>query len=207
MKHAWKLALDSLVQDCWVLHNRHLVLCLKPSSRNELVNSYICTNKAASETAPASYMNWTPITKNISMPIILPSLPGHNTEEPWRQTIMTRTKTTDLIVDFPHNRTRRVRFAGRTQVIVFKRHYETHNVARHELWYTDSEYHQMRVVAETRKRLAYLRAQRSLVSFTRNQTEKFCWRASSGSNSFVRAKYHSPNLPCTICNRNLYSYE
>ena len=107
------------------------------------------------------------------MPIILPSLPGHNTEEPWRQTIMPRTKTTDLIVDFPHNRTRRVRFAGRTQVIVFKRHFETHNVARHELWYTDSEYHQMRVVAETRKRLAYLRAQRSSVSFTRNQMKSF----------------------------------
>jgi len=78
--------------------------------------------------------------------------------------------TTDLIVDFPHQRNHRaVYFADIAEVHVVTRHCEAHNVARHELWYTESDYHQMRLAAATRKRLALLRAQRSSVSFTKNQ--------------------------------------
>uniref|UniRef100_A0A7S2LSR7 Uncharacterized protein n=1 Tax=Skeletonema marinoi TaxID=267567 RepID=A0A7S2LSR7_9STRA len=83
---------------------------------------------------------------------------------------MNRTMTADLIVDFPHKRNHQaVRFAHMAQVHVVTRHCETHNVARHELWYTESDYHRMRLDAKTRKRLALLRAQRSSVSFTKNQ--------------------------------------
>ena len=72
--------------------------------------------------------------------------------------------TADLIVDFPHQRNyRAVQFADMTQVYVVKRHCEAHNIARHELWYTKSDYHQMRLDAATRKRLALLMAVRSSV--------------------------------------------
>jgi len=79
---------------------------------------------------------------------------------------------TDLIVDFPHKRNRQaVRFAHMAQVHVVTRHCETHNVARHELWYTETDYHRMRIEirldAET-KRLALLMALRSSVSFSRS---------------------------------------
>jgi hypothetical protein len=58
-----------------------------------------------------------------------------------------------LIVDFPHqhNHHRAVRFADDTaQVHIVERHedYDTENkVARHELWYTNAEYHNMRLAA------------------------------------------------------------
>jgi hypothetical protein len=43
----------------------------------------------------------------------------------------------DLIVDFPHQRSRRaVQFADTLQVLIVKRHED----ARHELWYTAAEY-------------------------------------------------------------------
>ena len=78
-----------------------------------------------------------------------------------------RTMTADLILDFPHQHNHRaVQFADMTQAHVVKRHCETQNVALHELWYTESEYHQMRRDAATRKRLALLMAERSSVSFT-----------------------------------------
>ena len=80
--------------------------------------------------------------------------------------------TADLIVDFPHKRNRQaLRFADMVQVHVVTRHCETHDVARHELWYTETDYHRMRIEirldAET-KRLALLMALRSSVSFSRS---------------------------------------
>jgi len=57
----------------------------------------------------------------------------------------------DLIVDFPHQRNphRAVRFAAVTaQWHIVERHedYDTENkVARHELWYTKAEYHDMKL--------------------------------------------------------------
>ena len=110
------------------------------------------------------------------MPIHL-SLPDRNTEEPWHRTIMSRTQTTDLLVCFPHHCTRRtrrrVRFSDRTKIIVFIPHCERHNVFRHELWYNETEFQQMKLAAKTEKRLAHLRAHRNSVSLTRNQFFKF----------------------------------
>ena len=78
--------------------------------------------------------------------------------------------STDLIENFPHQRSHRVvRFAVMSQLYIVEHNWERHNVARHELWYTESDYHQMRLAAATRKHLALLRAQRSSVSFTKNQ--------------------------------------
>jgi hypothetical protein len=58
-----------------------------------------------------------------------------------------------LIVDFPHQRNqhhRAVRFADAAQLHIVERHedYDSENkVARHELWYTKAEYHDMRLAA------------------------------------------------------------
>ena len=108
------------------------------------------------------------------MPILL-SLPGRNTDEPWHRTIMSRTQTTDLLVGFPHHctrraRRRRVRFSDRMEIVVFTPHCESHNVFRHELWYNETQYQQMKFAAKREKRLALLREHhRSSVDIARNQ--------------------------------------
>ena len=73
------------------------------------------------------------------------------------------TTMTDLIVDFPYQRSRSrrrrsrchtcdqqnrraVKFADTSQLYIFKRH-EEDNVPRHKLWYTQSEYYAMRRAA------------------------------------------------------------
>ena len=90
-------------------------------------------------------------------------------------TNITRTKATDLIEaeDFPHHCKPRVRFADRVQVHVFEHHCETDNVARNELWYTESEYDQMKLAAKTLKRLTKLRERRSSLNFTKKQLKNF----------------------------------
>ena len=81
------------------------------------------------------------------------------------------------MTDLPHNRNRTlrarrtVRFADNATVYVFKNHCETHKVARHVLWYTESEYDRMKFEAETSRRFRKLAssiqgAQRSSVSVT-----------------------------------------
>ena len=59
-----------------------------------------------------------------------------------------RNQHLDLIVDFPRQRNHlAVSFADMVQVRIVERHGETDNVARHELWYTESEYYWMRRAA------------------------------------------------------------
>ena len=89
--------------------------------------------------------------------------------------ITTRTKATDLTEaeDFPLHCKPRVRFDDRTQIQVLKHDSETDNVARNELWYTESEYDQMKRAAKTVRRLTKLRERRSSLDFTKKQLKKF----------------------------------
>eukprot|EP00984_Skeletonema_dohrnii_P031262 scaffold23502_cov161-Skeletonema_dohrnii-CCMP3373.AAC.9 len=54
-------------------------------------------------------------------------------------------------------------------------HCETHKIARHELWYTESDYHRMRLAEERRKRKALLRAQRSSISKLHQKPTELSW--------------------------------
>jgi hypothetical protein len=67
---------------------------------------------------------------------------------------------TDMILDFPHQRNHQVvRFADLAQLHIVERHEdnETHNVARHELWYTESDYYSMKL--DIREDVFQVRAQ------------------------------------------------
>eukprot|EP00984_Skeletonema_dohrnii_P011899 scaffold4777_cov120-Skeletonema_dohrnii-CCMP3373.AAC.1 len=62
--------------------------------------------------------------------------------------------STDLIENFPHQRNHRVvRFAVMSQLYIVEHNWERHNVARHELWYTKSDYHRMKRAAKARRAL------------------------------------------------------
>ena len=56
--------------------------------------------------------------------------------------VTTTTTMTDLIIDLPHQRKlRAVQFAETSQLYIYKRH----DTARHEPWYTMSEYYSMKL--------------------------------------------------------------
>ena len=76
------------------------------------------------------------------------------------------------------------------------------HIARHELWYTESDYHRMRLAAdaERRKRKALSRAQRSSVSFIRNQLSSLGDEL-GGCRSFSFIQYFSVDTG----HRNTYS--